>query len=108
MSSITPIAAVLLYPFLYLLPLNLVRLRWGFEQGLAPMPSELQDKAETADRVALCVTHAILLVVVVLLMYGSPISAYELGLSADNWKPALGLGVLFSLFPLGLGELVLR
>jgi predicted RNA-binding Zn-ribbon protein involved in translation (DUF1610 family) len=102
------ISALLLYPVLYLLPLNLVRFRWGFEQGLAPMPSEMQEKAEAADRVVLCVTHIILLVVVALLMYGSPISAYEVGLTAGNWKPALGMGILFSLFPLGLSQLVLR
>jgi predicted RNA-binding Zn-ribbon protein involved in translation (DUF1610 family) len=72
------------------------------------MPQEVQEKAEAADRLVLCVTHVILLVVVVLLMYGSPISAYEVGLTGDNWKPALGMGILFSLFPLGLGELLLR
>src|SRR5579864_9289553 len=99
MSFSIPISALLLYPILYLLPLNLVRFRWGFEQGLAPMPPEVQEKAETADRVGLFVTHIILLVVVALLMYGSPISAYQIGLTVDNWKPALGMGVLFSLFP---------
>jgi predicted RNA-binding Zn-ribbon protein involved in translation (DUF1610 family) len=72
------------------------------------MPPEVQEKAEAADRVVLCVTHIILLVVVALLMYGSPISAYEVGLTAGNWKPALGMGILFSLFPLGLSQLVLR
>jgi len=108
MSFSIPISALVLYPFLYLLPLNLVRFRWGFKQGLAPMPPEVEEKAAAADRVVLCVTHVILLVVVVLLMYGSPISAYEVGLTADNWKPALGMGVLFSLFPLGLSELLLR
>lgn len=108
MSFRIPISALLLYPVLYLLPLNLVRFRWGFEQGLAPMPQEVHEKAEAADRLALCLTHVILLVVVVLLMYGSPISVYEVGLTADNWKPALGMGILFSLFPLGLGELRLR
>jgi predicted RNA-binding Zn-ribbon protein involved in translation (DUF1610 family) len=107
MSFSIPLSALLLYPILYLLPLNLVRFWWGFEQGLAPMPPEVQEKAEVADRVVLCVTHAILLVVVVLLMYGSPISAYQVGLTADNWRPALGTGILFSLFPLGLSELLL-
>ena len=53
MSFIIPISALLLYPFLYLLPLNLVRFRWGFEEGLAPMPPEVQEKAEAADRVVL-------------------------------------------------------
>src|SRR5229473_7081638 len=108
MSFSIPISALLLYPVLYLLPLNLVRFRWGFEEGLAPMPPEVQEKAEAADRVVLCVTHVILLVVVVLLMHGSPISGYDVGLTADNWKPALGMGILLSLFPLGLSELLLR
>lgn len=108
MSFSIPISALVLYPFLYLLPLNLVRFRWGFEEGLTPMPPEVQEKAEAADRVMLCVTHAILLVIVVLLMQSSPISAYEVGLTTNNWKAALGMGILFSLFPLGLSELLLR
>ncbi len=108
MSFSIPISALVLYLFLYLLPLNLVRFRWGFEEGLAPMPPEVQEKAEAADRVALCVTHVILLVIIVLLMRGSPISPYDVGLTADNWKSALGMGVLFSLLPLGLSELLLR
>src|ERR1700730_3270735 len=99
MSFSIPISALVLYPFLYLLPLNLVRFRWGFEEGLAPMPPEMQEKAEAADRVVLCFTHVILLVVVALLMHGSLISAYEVGFTADNWKSALGMGVLLSLFP---------
>jgi predicted RNA-binding Zn-ribbon protein involved in translation (DUF1610 family) len=108
MSFSIPISALVLYPFLYLLPLNLVRFRWGFEEGLAPMPPEVQEKAEAADRVVLCVTHVILLVTIVLLMRGSPISQYDVGLTANNWKSALGMGILFSLFPLGLSELLLR
>jgi hypothetical protein len=106
MSFSIPISALLLYPFLYLLPVNLIRFRWGFEAGLAPMPPEVREKAEAADRIVLCVTHVILLVVVALLMHGSPISEYEVGLTADNWKSALGMSILLSLFPLGLGELL--
>jgi predicted RNA-binding Zn-ribbon protein involved in translation (DUF1610 family) len=108
MSPNIPILALILNPLLYVLPLNLVRFRWGFERGLAPMPPEVQGKAEAADRIVLSVTHVILLVAVVLLMYGSPISTSEVGLTADNWKRALGMGILFSLFPLGLSDLVLR
>src|SRR5216683_4521959 len=108
MSFSILISALVLYPFLYLLPLNLVRFRWGFEEGLAPMPPDVQEKAEAADRVVLCVTHVILLVTIVLLMRGSSISQYDVGLTADNWKSALGMGILFSLFPLGLSELLLR
>ncbi len=72
------------------------------------MPPEMEERAEAADRLVRFVSHAILLAVVVLLMHGSPISEYEVGLTADNWKSALGMGVLLSLFPLGLSELVLR
>jgi predicted RNA-binding Zn-ribbon protein involved in translation (DUF1610 family) len=105
MSSSITISALLLYPVLYLLPLNLVRFRWGFEQGLAPMPPEVQAKAEAADRMELSIKHATLLVVVVFLMHGSPISTHEVGLTADNWKAALAMGILFSLLPLGFGKL---
>jgi threonine/homoserine efflux transporter RhtA len=108
MSPNIPILALVLYPFLYVLPLNLVRFQWGFKKGLAPMPPEMEERAEAADRLVRFVSHAILLAVVVLLMHGSPISEYEVGLTADNWKSALGMGVLLSLFPLGLSELVLR
>ena len=87
MSFGIPISALLLYPILYLLPLNLVRFRWGFEAGFAPMPPEVQEKAEAADRLVLCVTHVILFAIVVLLMQSSPISEHEVGLTADYWKP---------------------
>jgi predicted RNA-binding Zn-ribbon protein involved in translation (DUF1610 family) len=108
MSFSITISALLLYPVLYPLPLNLVRFRWGVEHGLAPMPPEVQEKAEAEDRIELIVKHAILLVVVVFLIRGSAISTHEVGLSTDNWKLALGIGVLFSLFPLGLVKLLLR
>jgi len=107
MSPNIAIFALVLYPLLYVLPLNLVRFQWGFRQGLAPMPPELEERAEAADRVVLFVAHVILLMVVVLLMQGSLISAYEVGLTADNWKSALGMGVTLSLLPLGLSELLL-
>jgi predicted RNA-binding Zn-ribbon protein involved in translation (DUF1610 family) len=108
MSFSVTISAILIYPLLYLLPLNLVRFQWGFEHGLAPMPPEGQEKAEAADRIELSVKHAILLVVVVFLMRGSPISTHEVGLTTDNWEPALGMGILLSLIPLGLVNLLLR
>lgn len=108
MSFSVAISVLLFYPFLYLLPLNLVRFRWGFEQGLAPMPPEVQLKAEGLDRTVLWVTSLILLIVVALLLHGSLISAYEAGLTTDNWKSALGMGFLFSIFPVGLAELLLR
>jgi predicted RNA-binding Zn-ribbon protein involved in translation (DUF1610 family) len=72
------------------------------------MPPEIQEKAEAADRVVLCITQVILLVVVALLIHGSLISVYEVGLTADNWESALGMGVLLSLFSLGMSELLLR
>jgi predicted RNA-binding Zn-ribbon protein involved in translation (DUF1610 family) len=108
MSLSIPISALVLYPFLYLLPLNLVRLRWGLGEGIAPMPPEVREKAEAADRGVLCATHIILLILVVLLMRSSSISVYEVGLTTENWKPAVGMGILFSLLPLGLNELALR
>ncbi len=107
MSPNIVILALLLYPLLYVLALNPVRFQWGFKKGLAPMPRELEERAEAADRVVLFVADLILLVVVVLLMHGSLISAYEVGLTADNWKSAIGMGAMLSLVPLGLRELLL-
>src|SRR5258707_12534886 len=107
MSPNIVILALLLYPLLYVLALNPVRFQWGFKKGLAPMPRELEERAEAADRVVLFVADLILLVVVVLLMHGSLISAYEVGLTADNWKTAIGMGAMLSLVPLGLRELLL-
>ncbi len=108
MSFSVAISVLLLYPFLHLLPLNFVRFWWGFEQGLGPMPPKVQLKAQRIDRLVLWATHLILLTVVALLLRGSPISAYEAGLTADNWKVALGMGMLFSIFPVGLAQLLLR
>jgi predicted RNA-binding Zn-ribbon protein involved in translation (DUF1610 family) len=71
------------------------------------MPAELEERAEAADRLALFATHLILLVVVVLLMHSFLISTYEVGLTADNWKSALGMGAMLSLLPLALSELLL-
>jgi hypothetical protein len=70
------------------------------------MPSEMEDQAEAADRVALLVRKLLLLVIVLLVMRGSPISPYEIGITVDNWKSALAMGVLLSLFFLCLVKLV--
>lgn len=107
MSPSIVILALLIYPLLYVLPLNVVRFQWGFKKGLAPMAPELEERAEAADRVVLFLTDLILLVVVALLMHGSLISPYEIGLTTDNWKSAVGIGVMFSLLPLGLRGLLL-
>ena len=61
---------------------------------------------EAVDRMSFFVAHLILLVVVVLLMRGSLISAYEVGSTANNWRSGLGMGVVFSVSPLGLFALV--
>src|SRR5271170_1105988 len=108
MSFSVAISVLLLYPLLYLVPLNLVRFRWGFEQGLVSMPTEVRLKAEGIDRMVLWGTRLILLTIVALLLHGSLISAYEAGLTTDNWKSALGMGILFSIFPVGLGQQLLR
>src|SRR4029077_19931786 len=101
------ILGLVLYPLLHVLRINPIRFQWGFKNGLAPMPPELEERAEAGDRVVLFVTDLILLLVVVLLMHSSLISAYEVGLTADNWKSAFGMGAMLSLLPLGLRELLL-
>ena len=72
------------YPVLCLIPLNLIRLRWGFMNGSAPMPTEIEAKAEVADRTALVVFHLMLFVLIAASMRGSSISLDEVGLSLAN------------------------
>lgn len=96
------------YPFLFNLPLNLVRFQWGFKQGLAPMPPDVQKRAEAADRAVLLVKYLTLLVTVVSLLNRSLISTYAVGLTTANWKSAMALGVLVSYVPVSLGALLQR
>ncbi len=108
MSVSTTILALASYPLLSGLPLNFVRVRWGFRQGLAPMPADVQERAEAADRVVFLVVRLSLLTLVVLLLHGSLISIHAVGLTSDNWKSAMALGVLASYVPLSLGALLQR
>lgn len=107
MSLNAVILALVLYPLLYVLRISPIHVQWVFKKGLAPMPPELEKRAEATDRVMLFFADLILLVVVVLLMHGSLTSAYEVGLTSENWKSALGMGAMLSLLPLGLIELLL-
>src|SRR6266404_1036181 len=108
MSVSTTILALVSYPLLSGLPLNFVRVRWGFRQGLAPMPADVQERAEAADRVVFLVVRLSLLTLVVFLLHGSLISIYAVGLTSDNWKSAMALGVLVSYVPLSLGARLQR
>lgn len=102
MSATTTILALVLYPLLNSLPLNLVRFRWGLRQGFAPMPPDVKERAEAADRTSylgICVT---LLTVVVLLMRSSSISAHVVGITASNWASAIALGAILSFVPVSL------
>ncbi len=108
MSVRTTILALVLFPLLNVLPLNLVRFQWGFRQGLAPMPPEVQERAEAADRAVLLVIYVTLLTVGAILLHGSAISVYTVGLTANNWKSAIALGVLISYVPLGVGAVLQR
>src|SRR5258706_6297370 len=99
MTASTPILALATYPLLYNLPLNPIRFLWGFRQGLAPMPPEVQEKAEAADRAVLFGMHVTVLTVVLLLMEGSSLSTFAVGLTTANWKSTILLGVLVSLIP---------
>lgn len=106
MSWTTALSVLVTYPLVYFFPFNLVRFQWGFKHGLAPMPTEMEDQAEAADRVALFVSQLLLLVIVVLVMRGSRISPYEIGITVENWKSALATGALLGLVSLCLIKLV--
>ena len=96
------------YPLLFNLPLNFVRYQWGVKRGLAPMPPEMQKRAEAADRAVRLVMYLILLATVVSLLNRSQVSTYAVGLTTANWKSAMALGVLVSYVPVSLGALLQR
>ena len=106
MSVTTTILAVVLYPLLSSLPLNPVRFQWGFSRGLAPMPPEVQERAEAGDRTVQLLIYVTLLMVGALLLHGSSISADTLGLNANNWKSAIALGAFMGLLSVSTTGLV--
>jgi len=108
MSAGTAIILLVLYPLLFNLPLNFVRFKWGFKQGLAPMPPDVQERAEASDRTALLTMYLILLAAVVSFLNRSLLSLYAVGLTTANWKSAIALGLLVSYIPLSLGALLQR
>jgi hypothetical protein len=71
------------------------------------MPTEVQERAEDADRFALLVARSILVISVVLLMRLSRISAYDIGLSLENWKSPFATGLAVSLISVGLNAILL-
>jgi hypothetical protein len=102
MSVTITILAIVLYPLLSSLPFNPVRFQWGFSRGLAPMPPEVQERAEAGDRTVLLLIYVTLLMAGALLLHGSSISADSVGLNANNWKSSIALGVFMSFFSVGI------
>ncbi|HXN99985.1 MAG TPA: CPBP family glutamic-type intramembrane protease [Candidatus Acidoferrales bacterium] len=72
------------------------------------MPPEVQETAERADRMVQLGIQLTLLTIVLVLIHGSSISMYAVGLTADNWRSGIALGALVSFIPLGLGEVLSR
>jgi hypothetical protein len=103
MSDTLPILALVFYPLLFSLPLNPIRYRWGFQHGFAPMPADVQIRAEAADRRVLFGSHLTLIAVVAFLMHRSTISVDGFGFTTSSWKSAIALGALLSFIPMGMG-----
>ena len=72
------------------------------------MPVEVEEQAEDVDRFALLFARSILVISVVLLMRLSRVSAYDVGLSVENWKSPLAMGLAVSLIPVGLNTILLQ
>lgn len=108
MGIATAAAALVLYPILFNLPLNLVRFEWGFRRGLAPMPHDIEQRAIAADIFVQIFDYLLLATVVVLLVRRSYIPVAELGFSESNWIAASTLGVLVGIVLLGFLSVLLR
>lgn len=108
MSTHSAVLALISYPLLVNLPPNVVRFRWGFRRGLAPMPPDVELQAEAADRAALFVIHLVLLAVIIFLLQRSSISAYAMGLTTENWKSGIAVGGLLGCVNASVGAVLLR
>lgn len=108
MQASTVILVLAFYPLLFNLPFNFVRSRWGFKQGLAPMPPDVQERAETADRTLHLAMYLILLAFVGSVLNRSPISKFAVGLTMANWMSAMAFGALLSIVPAGLSTMLSR
>jgi hypothetical protein len=72
------------------------------------MPPEVKDRAEAAERMVHLGKYLTVLTVVVLLLNGSSVSVNALGLNANNWKSAVGFGVIVGIVVLGMRAILLR
>jgi hypothetical protein len=72
------------------------------------MPPDVKDRAEAAERMVHFGKYVTVLTAIVLLLNGSSVSVDALGLTANNWKSAIGLGIIVGFIVLGLRTIMLR
>jgi len=108
MSTHSAVLALISYPLLANLPPNVIRFRWGFKRGLAPMPPDVEAQAEAADRTALFVIYLVLLAVIIFFLRRSSIPAYAIGLTTENWKSGIAVGGLLGCVSASVGAVLLR
>lgn len=106
--ALAAILALVFYPVLFNLPLNLVRFRWGFRHGVAPMPPDVEERAIAADTIARLFYYAVLLTFIVVLLRNWPIPATALGFTSHNWKAAAALGICTGVVVFGILSFFLR
>jgi membrane protease YdiL (CAAX protease family) len=85
--------ALAAFPLATWLAPNPIRFSWGFQHGSEPMPIEVRDKAESADRYWYFLVDAITIAFVVGLMLWNGIPANRVGLQLTNWKGGVAVGV---------------
>jgi len=108
MSTHSAVLALISYPLLANLPPNVIRFRWGFKRGLAPMPPDVEAQAEAADRAALFVIYLVLLAVIIFFLQRSSIPAYAIGLTTESWKSGIAVGGLLGCVGASVGAVLLR
>lgn len=108
MSTHSAVLALISYPLLANLSPNVIRFRWGFKRGLAPMPPDVEAQAESADRVGLFVIYLVLLAVIIFFLRRSSISAHAIGLTTENWKSGIAVGGVLGFVGASVGAVLLR
>lgn len=90
----TAYLALASFPAAGWLALNPVRFSWGLHHGFEPMPVEVRDRAESADRYVYFLIDALTIGFVAALMKWNNISLARVGFRSTTWERDVIIGIL--------------
>ncbi len=106
MSHLISYLGVGSFPFLALLPFNIVALAWGLRHGSDPMPPDLALKSRKIDNYGSVLRDVILLLAVLGLAAHSGLRPSRIGLTSNAWRLNVLIGVVCGFLQVGLQRLI--